>query len=286
MIALGTRLGDVSTQGYTFPALAPDTAALVHVYPDPQVPGRLFTCEQAFAVPAAVFAGQVLQRAPASPPARAAWLQAVTAHARARGPLSVQPDREDGVDFTCVARAIQERLAPDAVVTVDAGNFSTWVHRVLQLKPTHEMLAAACGAMGIGVPAALAAALRFPRRQVIAFCGDGGILMTGNELATACARGANLKVFVADNGSYGTIRTHQEMHFPGRPVATRLVNPDFAAWAQAFGARGFHVQASAEATQVVAEALAHQGPAVVHVHCSLEYLMAGVRLSEIGGRAS
>jgi acetolactate synthase-1/2/3 large subunit len=119
--------------------------------------------------------------------------------------------------------------------------------------------------MGSGVPSALSASLRYPNRQVIAFCGDGGFLMTGTELATAVARRLNMKIVISNNQSYGTIRTHQERAFPKRPWGTDLSNPDFTALARAFGAQGFTITNAAQAAEVVAEAMSANGPVVIEV---------------------
>ena len=129
--------------------------------------------------------------------------------------------------FGHVIEEVATGLHPDAILTLDAGNFSTWIHRVLRMQPSQTMLAAACGAMGMGVPAALAASLRHPTRQVQAFCGDGGFLMTGNELTTAVGRRLPLKVVVANNASYGTIRSYQERQFPGAGAWHHLAQPGF-----------------------------------------------------------
>jgi acetolactate synthase-1/2/3 large subunit len=119
--------------------------------------------------------------------------------------------------------------------------------------------------MGSGVPSALSASLRHPDRQVIAFCGDGGFLMTGNELATVVARRLDVKIVISNNQSYGTIRSHQERAFPNRPWGTDLSNPDFAALAQAFGAQGYTITNAAQAAEIVPEAMSAKGPVVVEV---------------------
>jgi acetolactate synthase-1/2/3 large subunit len=119
--------------------------------------------------------------------------------------------------------------------------------------------------MGSGAPSALSASLRYPNHQVIAFCGDGGFLMTGNELATAVARRLNVKIVISNNQSYGTIRSHQEKAFPKRAWGTDLSNPDFAALARAFGALGYTITNAAQATEIVAEAMSANGPVVIEV---------------------
>jgi acetolactate synthase-1/2/3 large subunit len=136
--------------------------------------------------------------------------------------------------------------------------------------------------MGIGMPAAVAAALRYPGRQVINFIGDGGALMTGSELATAVQHGAKVKTFISNNGSYGTIRMHQEISYKGRVHGTELKNPDFAKWAESFGVLGLTIASIAEAAGVVERALAHDGPVVVDVRTAVEHIspvatIAGLR---------
>jgi acetolactate synthase-1/2/3 large subunit len=150
----------------------------------------------------------------------------------------------------CIAR-LRECLPADAIVTNGAGNFSAWVHRFWRWHVYPSQLAPTSGAMGYGVPAAIAAKVVAPDRTVVCFAGDGDFLMSGQELATATQYGLPILVIVVDNGMYGTIRMHQERLFPGRVVGTDLVNPDFAAYARAFGAFGETV----ERTEAFADAL-------------------------------
>jgi acetolactate synthase-1/2/3 large subunit len=188
----------------------------------------------------------------------------------------------DGVNFSAVIAEVNKHLTDDATVTSDAGNFATFVHRYLLMKPGQMFLASVVGAMGAGMPMGVAACLRRPGTQVIAFAGDGGALMTGNELATARQYGVNPVFIVSDNNCYGTIAQHHDMRYPGRPwqAATRLTNPDFAIWATAFGAKGMTIHDESEIAGVVTEALAVKDrPVVVHVHTSLEQISAWRRRS-------
>src|SRR5690606_19496723 len=148
---------------------------------------------------------------------------------------------EDGVIFAAMVQAADRMLADDAIITIDAGNFGGWLQRLMRFGGGRRMIAPSFRAVGYGVPGAGAASVRCPDRQVVCFVGDGGFLMTGNELATALQTGAKPIIVVADNGSYGTIRMHQELHFPRRVSATVLVNPDFAGLARQFGALGLRV---------------------------------------------
>jgi acetolactate synthase-1/2/3 large subunit len=184
---------------------------------------------------------------------------------------------DDGVNFAAVAHAVGQHLAPDAAVTSDAGNFSSFVHRYIGFRPGQVFLASVVGAMGAAVPMAVAAALRRPGRQAVAFVGDGGALMTGNELATARLYGVNLIVIISDNSMYGTIGMHHVVRYPGRPYAsaTTLKNPDFSLWAQSFGAVGVTIDEEADVAPGIARAFAEQDrPVVVHVKSSATQMSA------------
>ena len=168
------------------------------------------------------------------------------------------------------------KLAPaNAVITMDAGNMTTWAHRHWKMTPKNLLIGGVVGAMGNGVPAAVAASLVDPSRMAICFVGDGGVLMNGNELATAKAFGATPKIVISDNGIYGTIRSHQERHFPHRVSGTNLVNPDFTAWGKIFGAETFTLKLGDDIEAVVKDFLAAKGMAVLHVHSSAQSLSAG-----------
>jgi acetolactate synthase-1/2/3 large subunit len=189
----------------------------------------------------------------------------------------------DGVNFAAVVCEIGKHLAPNAAVTSDAGNFSSFIHRYIGFKPGQAFLSSVVGAMGAGVPMAVAACLRDRSRQVVSFSGDGGTLMTGNELATARMYGVNPILIVSDNKSYGTISMHHVVRYPGRPyaAATDLRNPDFAAWARAFGAEGITINSDEEVGPKIAAAFAVKDrPVVVHVHSSAEQMSAWRRKTQ------
>lgn len=277
LIALGERLTGSLTQGFTFPAAPEPQLPLVHVWPDPNEVGRVWRPDLAMACePAAVVAALLSRGAPADAAKRKAWV----AHLNAVHKRVSKPEWEsmpDGVNFSAVIAAVNRHLTDDATVTSDAGNFATFVHRYLLMKPGQMFLASVVGAMGSGMPMAVAACLRRPGTQVIGFAGDGGTLMTGNELATARQYGVNPVFIVSDNNCYGTITQHHDMRYPGRPyqAATQLTNPDFAVWATAFGARGMTIRTEAEVEPVIAEALSvRTQPVVVHVHTSLQQISA------------
>jgi acetolactate synthase-1/2/3 large subunit len=263
IVAVGTRLGDLSSLGFRFPRQFPTPQPLVHVYPDPNAIGTHFHTDLAIVASAHPFLRSWLEL-PVVGRERDGWIEAV---AKAREAVHAWPEqRIPSADVLGHAvAAIAKRFPADGIVTTDSGNFAAWVHRIFRFKPSARLLGSACGAMGSGVPSALSASLRYPDRQVIAFCGDGGFLMTGNELATAVARRLNIKILISNNRSYGTIRTHQEKAFPKRPWGTDLSNPDFAALARAFGAQGYTITNAAQAAEVVAEAMSANGPVVIEV---------------------
>lgn len=281
LVALGERMTDVVSQSYTFPTAAPDPALpLVHVWPDPSEINRVFRAELPIvADPQAVVAG-LLSRTPAAPAGRAAWVARLNAiHRELTAP--VHEPAPDGVNFAAVCIEMARRMAPDAVLTTDAGNFTSFVHRHIPFGPRNLFLGSAVGGMGAGMPMAVAAAIRFPGRQSIAVVGDGGALMTGNEIATAMRHGVAPVLIVADNGTYGSIGMHHGKRYPGRPVAAAadLVNPDFAAWARAFGADGYTIATEAEIAPVLDAALAaRRVPAVVHVRASALQVTAWSRI--------
>jgi acetolactate synthase-1/2/3 large subunit len=280
MLAVGTRLGEATTQGYTLPASPVPRQPLVHIHDDPRQIGRNYTAAKALvADPVAVL--QALTRLPGKlPPARAQWIRKLHEPVAKAMPWTAPTDGL--LDMGPVVAALAERLDKDAILLTDAGNFSGWVHRHFPFSGEHVLVGCVGGAMGIGMPAAVAAALRFPGRQVINFLGDGGALMTGGELATAVQYGARVKTFISNNGSYGTIRMHQELAYKGRVHGTDLKNPDFAKWAESFGVLGLTISSIVQAAGVVERTLAHDGPVVVDVRTAVEHIspfatIAGLR---------
>jgi len=282
LVALGERITGSLSQGFTFPAAPDPQLPLVHVWPDANEVGRVWRPDLGMACePAAVVRALLAKGAPKNAGKRQAWVAKLNeTHKRVTKP-EWQPT-PDGVNFSAVIAEVQKHLTDDATVTSDAGNFATFVHRYLLMKPGQMFLASVVGAMGSGMPMGVAACLRRPGTQVIAFAGDGGALMTGNELATARQYGVNPVFIISDNNCYGTITQHHDMRYPGRPyqAATQLTNPDFALWATAFGAKGLTIRTEADIPGVIAEALSTKDrPVVVHVHTSLEQISAWRRRS-------
>lgn len=287
VLAVGTRLGDVSTQGYRFPAAPRPAQPLIHVWPDASAVGHIRHADLGLVADPTAFLQGLCAHAPAEiPQARDQWSRHL--HAVVSGLRDWQGclDADDGMVFAAAALAADRVLNEDAIITIDSGNFGGWVQRLMRFGGGRSMLAASSGAMGYGVPAAVSASLRHPGRQVVCFVGDGGFLMTGSELATAMQAGASPVLVVADNRSYGTIRMHQEKHFPRRVSATALVNPDFAQLARSHGALGIAVTHSSQMEDALRTALAAGGPAVVSVRTSLEHISAAATIGQLRQRAS
>jgi acetolactate synthase-1/2/3 large subunit len=271
LVALGERVTDSVSQSYTFP-MAPDPQLpLVHVWPDANEVGRVFCPDLGIvAEPSAVIEALLARDAPADAAKRRGWVAGLNRIHNKLMAAEWEPT-PDGVNFAAIAVEVGKRLAPDAIVTSDAGNFSSFIHRYIGFRPGQNFLSSVVGAMGAGVPMAVAASIRNPGRQAVAFVGDGGILMSGNEIATAMQYGAAPIIILSDNKRYGTIGMHHEVRYPNRPYenAVRLTNPDFAAWARVFGAEGITINDESEVEAGIARAFAVKTkPVVVHVHTS------------------
>ena len=278
LLALGARLGEATTGGYSL-VPAPDTGKrFVHVHPDPDELGRVY--EPSLGIPAApTEVVRALRRRDAvAEPAWAGWYEA----ARAAYVETLEPRPQPGsVDLGQIVVHLRDRLPEDAILTNGAGNFTVWPQRLYCFRRFRTQLAPTSGAMGYGVPAAVAAKIRHPERIVVCFAGDGDFLMTGQELATAVGERANAVFLVVNNGMYGTIRMHQERSFPGRPYGTSLVNPDFAAYARAFGAYGEVVERTEDFADAFERALAAETPAVLELRVDPEALTPRATLTEI-----
>ena len=261
ILALGPRLGEITTSGYTLLTPPVPRQALIHVHPDPSELGRVYRPEIAVAARAGAVVRQLADAARPGPD-RGAWIRALAAEREAwRAPKdSVGPLRMERV-----VTHLSEVLPRDAIVTNGAGNYAAWLHRHHRYGPWRTQLAPTSGSMGYGLPAAVAAKLHAPEREVVCLAGDGCFQMTGQELATACEHGAAVVVLVCDNGQYGTIRMHQERTYPGRRSGTRIVNPDFAALARAHGAFGATVAEDAAFPDALCEARAAGRPALLHL---------------------
>ncbi len=282
LLAVGTRLGEVTTGGYG--AIAPPRSAqgLIHVYPGIEELGRVFQPELAINAGMAAFAAAARQLAPLREAPWRDWAGA----ARADYLLALEPvDCPGDLDMYAVVKTLEARLPDDAIIATDAGNFSGWVQRFFRFRRFRSQLGPTNGAMGYGVPAALAAQVAAPERQAVCLVGDGGFLMTGQELATALQYDLAPLILIVNNGLYGTIRMHQEREYPTRVTGTELRNPDFAAMARAFGAFGATVARTAEFAPALEAALAAGGAAVVDLRIDREAISTRLSLSAVRAAA-
>ncbi|MGH7074677.1 MAG: thiamine pyrophosphate-dependent enzyme, partial [Stellaceae bacterium] len=268
LIALGERMTDTVSQSYSFPSAPTPQLPFVHVWPDPNEVGRVWRPDLGMACsPYEVLKALLTRGAPEDAGKRRGWVEGLNAIHKKLLAKEWEPTA-DGVNFAAIVCEVDKHLAPDATVTTDAGSFASFVHRYIGFRQGQVFLASVVGAMGSGMPMAVAAALRRPGTQVVAFLGDGGALMTGNEIATALQYGAAPILIISDNGMYGTIGMHSYVRYPKRPfmAGVRLTNPDFAAWGRSFGAEGITIRAEAEVAPAIARAFSIKTKPVV-VHC-------------------
>ncbi len=286
VLAIGVRLGEMTTSGYTLLQVPRPTQKLVHLHAGAEELGRVYAADLMLQSSLAC-AGKALETLAAPPTLPwADW----TAAARADYLANQQVVPVEPMDLASVMRTVQ-RLAPaDTVYTNGAGNFSGWLHRYVQYPGLQHhgrtQLACTSGAMGYGFPAAVAAALLYPQRTVVNVAGDGDFLMTGQELATAKASGARRLVsIVVDNGSYGTIRMHQEREYPGRVSGSDLHNPDFVMLARAYGWQAERVDQSAQFESAFARALASGEPTLLHLKLDTDVITSRTTLGTIRAAA-
>jgi acetolactate synthase-1/2/3 large subunit len=276
LLAIGTRLPEATTQGYTL-FEPPGAAQLVHVYPDAAEIGRVFRPALGIVSDLDAFAHAVA----AWPGVRPAWGDWTRTLRARRLEQAVAPDYPGPLNVARVLHALQAELHADAVLTCDAGNFATWPTRFMHFSDRQRFIGPTCGAMGYAVPAAVSASILYPGRQVVAFVGDGGFLMTGQEIATALHHGATPIVLVFDNGMYGTIRMYQERAYPARASGTALTNPDFARLAEAFGAHGETVVRTDEFVPAFRRAVASGKPAVIALKTDPEQITTRATIAQL-----
>jgi acetolactate synthase-1/2/3 large subunit len=243
LIVAGARLGEMTTSGYTLVDIPVPRQDLVHIHASAEELGRVYQAALPINAGMAEFAS--MAKALPAVPARAWDAETKAARADYLG-WSTPPQVEGPVQMGEIMAWLEQRLPDDAILANGAGNYATWVHRFHRYRRFRTQLAPTNGSMGYGVPAAIAAKLTAPERIVVCFSGDGCYMMNGQELATAVQYDAPVVFIVVNNGSYGTIRMHQERTYPARVSGTDLVNPDFAALARAYGAHGEVVTETAQ----------------------------------------
>jgi acetolactate synthase-1/2/3 large subunit len=278
LIVAGPRIGEQTSQGYTLLDIPVPRQPMVHIHPDPEELGRVYTANLAINAGMPQFAAAAAAMEPVDCSAWANWTK--TARESYLANTEIQPTT-GALDMADVVATLRGKLPKDAIIANDAGNFAGWAHRYLPFTVYPSQLGPTNGAMGYGVPAGLAAALVHPDRTVVSFVGDGGFLMGGNELATAAQYDLKPIFLIINNGIYGTIRMHQQRDYPDRQVATELKNPDFAAYAKSFGLHGETVERSEDFPAAFDRALQSGKCALLELRTDPEAITTRTTLSAI-----
>jgi len=286
LLAIGPRLGEMTTSGYSLLAVPRPRQTLIHVHQGAEELGRVYQAQMMIASGMPQFAAGLARMIPVKSPTWAA----ATREARAeyetwQAQAPVYGTDKPRLDLWQIVQMLQATVPADTIVTNGAGNFSSWAHRYWRYGGLRTQLAPTAGSMGYGVPAGIAAKLLAPERTVVTFAGDGDFLMTAQELATAAMYQAGVLILVFNNGMYGTIRMHQERHYPARVIGTDLLNPRFDLMAQSFGGFGKVVESSAQFAPVLAEALdftrARKLPALIELRTDAQIITPGTTLDAI-----
>ncbi|HEX5507703.1 MAG TPA: thiamine pyrophosphate-binding protein, partial [Pseudolabrys sp.] len=286
VLLIGGRLSEMSSQSYTLFDIPGPQTKLVHVHPGAEELGSVYRPHLAInAAPTAFCA--TLDRV--QPPKEIPWRDEIKiAHADYLAWSERATAVPGAVNLGEIMVWLRENLPPESFITNGAGNFAGWIHRFYRFRRFGTQLAPTSGSMGYGVPAAVAAKILNPQQTVVCLAGDGDFLMTGQDFATAVQYNIPVIILVADNGLYGTIRMHQEREYPGRTVATTLKNPDFAAYAMAFGGYGALVEKTADFSSAFAQAVATGKPSIIHLKLDPEAItpsatLTGIREKSLAG---
>jgi acetolactate synthase-1/2/3 large subunit len=282
LLAVGARIGEITSQSYSLLGIPDPDKVLIHVHAAAEELGKVFRPSLAIQTGMPEFAAAAAALPPVTARRWSDWRAAI----RSEYSAGLVPSRTGGaLDLGEVMGWLRSRLPDNAIVTSDAGNFSGWPNRYLQYRRPGRQLGPTSGAMGYGVPAAVAAKLVHPDRLVVGFCGDGGFMMTGQELATSALEGRGPIILVFNNAMYGTIRMHQERRFPGRVIGTALANPDFVGVARAYGIFGASVTRTEEFAPAFEEAASRAGAAIIELKMDPEIITTRTTLSEIRRQA-
>ena len=279
VLLVGGRMAEIPSQSYTLFEIPNGRQTLVHVHAGAEELGRVYHPPIAIHATPAAFCEAVADMVPARP---VAWAGAgAAAHADFRAWTDIAPKTPGTMQYGEALTRLRDVLPADAIVTNGAGNFAIWVGRFLRTQVYGGQLAPTSGSMGYGMPAAVGAKRLYPDRTVVCFAGDGDFLMNGQEFATAVQYGLAIIVVVVDNGMYGTIRMHQEREYPARTIGTELRNPDFAAYARAFGGHGETVVATDNFMPAWERAVASALPAILHVRVDPDAITPTTTLTKL-----
>jgi acetolactate synthase-1/2/3 large subunit len=281
VILLGGRLGELPSQGYTLFDIPRPQVPFIHVHPGAEELGRVYSPNLAINATPTAFAA-ALEKLDLPRPLRG---QAEAAHADYLQWTEKPTEQPGAVNFGAVMVWLRDNLPPDAIICNGAGNYAAWIHRFFRMRRFGQHVAPTAGSMGFGVPAAVAMKRLFPDRPIVCVAGDGDFLMNGQEFATAVQYNLPVIILIADNGLYGTIRMHQEREYPGRISATQLHNPDFSAYARAFGGFGASVERTEDFPAAFRQAQASGKPAIIRLKIDPEAITPVTTLSKIRAKA-
>lgn len=282
LLVVGSRLGEISSSGYSLLEIPVPRQTLIHVHAGLEELGRVYQPTLAIASSPQAFAAPAAQLAAAPALRHQAWIAQLNQDYRANLDC---PPAPGAVQMGEIMAWLRQYLPEDSILCNGAGNYAVWLHRFYQYPLFRTQLAPTNGSMGYGVPAAIAAALAAPGRTVLSFAGDGCFLMNGQELATAMQYQAKVIFLVVNNGMYGTIRMHQERHYPGRVCGTELHNPDFAALAQAYGLHAEVVERTEEFAGAFTRAETAGKAALIEIRIDPQALTPRQSLEQIRAQA-
>jgi acetolactate synthase I/II/III large subunit len=283
VLLVGGRLSEISSQSYTLFDIPGPQTKLVHVHPSPDELGSVYRPHLAINAAPTAFCAELDQvQAPKEIPWRD---DTENLHADYLAWSEKATPQPGGVNLGEIMVWLRENLPPETIIANGAGNFAGWIHRFYRFRHFGTQVAPTSGSMGYGVPAAIAAKLVNPDKTVVCVAGDGDFLMTGQDFATAVQYNIPIIILLSDNGMYGTIRMHQERHYPGRVVATALQNPDFEAYAKAFGGFGVTVEKTADFAAAFAAAQKSGKPAIINLKIDPEAILPGATLAGIRKKA-
>ncbi len=279
LLVIGGRMGEIATQGYDLiqPPITKQT--LIHTHPSAEELNRVYQANLAIQTGTENFCKQLGRLPEFDKTPWAEWGE--EAHKDYVDWTDIQSRDKFDLDIDGVIADLRLKLPDDAIITTDAGNFSGWAQRYLRYGRPGRLLAPTNGAMGYGVPSAIAASIAHPDRVVIGMMGDGGFMMSGQELATAMQQGAKPIILLFNNGIFGTIRMHQEQNYPGRISATDLTNPDFTALAETYGATGIKVTQNNEFLMALEIAMRNDKPTVIELIMDPEQISTSKKMSEL-----
>jgi acetolactate synthase I/II/III large subunit len=281
LLVIGARLGEMTTSGYSLIEAPVPRQTLIHVHAGAEELGRVYRPALAINSGYSQFVDALQQL----PELGTSWKERTAAARQEYLDWSEPRPMPGKLQYGNIIRWLSDKLPEDTIVAGGAGNFASWLHRHFRYKGFRTQLGPTNGSMGYGYPAAVAAKLAAPSRNVVAICGDGDFLMNGQEIATAVQYGAAFVALVVNNGLYGTIRMHQEREYPGRVFGTDLRNPDFAAYARAFGGHGETVERTDDFAPAFERAAGSGKPALIELRIDPDAISPATTLSAIREKA-